>query len=115
MTLSSTNKQHSLAPKSRSRRHRLDDDAPTSDNSNTAAPLSATTLTSKSSSSSSSVADAKAKFVSSVSRGIAVLMGEFGYSRERATTALLREIARSGGDAATIMGHAPTEQEVSLL
>ena len=111
MTLSSTNKQHSLAPKSRSRRHRLDDDAPTSDNSNTAA---ATTLTSKSSNS-SSVADAKAKFVSSVSRGIAVLMGEFGYSRERATTALLREIARSGGDAATIMSHAPTEQEVSLL
>jgi hypothetical protein len=45
---------------------------------------------------SKSVSDAKANFVASVSRGVTVLMEEWGYSRERAQTTLLQEIASSG-------------------
>lgn len=40
------------------------------------------------------LADARAKFADSVSRGISVLMTECGYSRERAAATLLREISR---------------------
>lgn len=58
------------------------------------------------SSSSNSVTDAKTKFVESVSRGVSILMEERGYSRERATTALMREIAR--GDLSP-----PKDEEVS--
>ncbi|CAB9500855.1 expressed unknown protein [Seminavis robusta] len=43
---------------------------------------------------SQSITDAKAKFVASVSRGVALLMEERGYSRGRAQTALLRQISR---------------------
>lgn len=54
------------------------------------------------------VADAKAKFVETISLGVEVLMKECGYSRERATSALLREISR--GDS-----NPPGEDEVSFL
>lgn len=47
-------------------------------------------------SSSKSVSDAKANFKASVSRGVTVLMEEWGYSRERAQQTLLQEIASSG-------------------
>mmetsp|Transcript_28801 Transcript_28801/g.44268 ORF Transcript_28801/g.44268 Transcript_28801/m.44268 type:complete len:257 (+) Transcript_28801:281-1051(+) len=41
-----------------------------------------------------SIADAKAIFVSAVSEGIDVLMSRCGFSRERATSALIRELNR---------------------
>lgn len=52
------------------------------------------------------IADAKATFVSKVSEGISTLM-KFGYSRERATTALLRELTRGE----TNNGR-PTDEEI---
>ena len=54
-----------------------------------------------------SIADAKATFVSAVSEGIVTLMQQCGYSRERATNALMRELNR-GGDHTR-----PTDKEVS--
>jgi hypothetical protein len=57
-------------------------------------------------SSSKSVSDAKANFVASVSRGVTVLMEEWGYSRERAQQTLLQEIAHSDP---------PADDEVSLV
>ena len=54
-----------------------------------------------------SIADAKATFVSAVSEGIDVLMNRCGYSRERATSALLRELNR--GETTR-----PNDEEVSL-
>lgn len=43
---------------------------------------------------SQSLSDAKVRFAACVSRGVSVLMEENGYSRERAQTALLQELAR---------------------
>jgi hypothetical protein len=43
-----------------------------------------------------SIADAKATFVSAVSEGIFTLMHQCGYSRDRATSALMRELNRGG-------------------
>lgn len=53
-----------------------------------------------------SITNAKASFVGAVSGGITTLMQQCGYSRERAISALLREINR--GDSAR-----PTDNEVS--
>ena len=67
--------------------------------------------------SSTSVADAKAKFIAGVARGIAVLM-ERGFSRERATACLLREMARSSGNGdgpvSSSSSSTPSDQEVSV-
>lgn len=57
---------------------------------------------------SKNVTDAQTKFVETVGRGITVLMEERGYNRERATSALLREIAR--GD-----NSPPSDDEVSTV
>ena len=53
-----------------------------------------------------SIASAKATFVSKVSEGIAALMA-CGYSRERATNALMRELNRGDSSAR------PNDEEVS--
>ena len=56
-----------------------------------------------------SLLHAKANFCSSIRVGIDELMTRAGYSRERATQTLLRELAgRSGGEV-------PTDQEVRFL
>lgn len=69
---------------------------------------------------STSVADAKAKFIAGVARGIVVLM-ERGFSRERATACLLREIARSSvngngpvSSSSSSSSSTPNDQEVSV-
>jgi hypothetical protein len=54
----------------------------------------------------SSLSHAKSNFIASVQEGIAELMNRCGYSRERATHTLLRELGR-GGDS-------PTDHEVSV-
>lgn len=53
-----------------------------------------------------SLSQAKSNFVASVQEGIEELMNRCGYSRERATHTLLRELGR-GGDS-------PTDHEVSV-
>ena len=50
--------------------------------------------------------------MASVARGIAVLM-ERGFSRERATAVLLREMQRNNGEAGSSSSSAPNDQEVS--
>ena len=57
---------------------------------------------------SSSVSSAKAAFATAVTRGIDALMMKCGYSRERATVTLLRELSR--GDSTQ-----PSDEEVRLL
>lgn len=96
----------SRAQRTKGRRHR-----PTSE---TSIHKSSTTIGTAASTSNTigngkSVSDAKARFVGSVSRGISVLMEECGYSRERATAALLREITRGDNSSS------PDEKEVSLF
>jgi hypothetical protein len=54
-----------------------------------------------------SIADAKAAFVTAVSDGISTLMQQCGYSRDRAASALMRELSR-GGDSTR-----PNDDEVS--
>jgi hypothetical protein len=55
-----------------------------------------------------SIADAKETFITAVMEGISVLMERCGYSRERATSALLRELSRGEFDFIR-----PTDEEVS--
>jgi hypothetical protein len=55
-----------------------------------------------------SIADAKATFVTAVSDGISTLMQQCGYSRDRAASALMRELSR-GGDSTR-----PSDEEVSF-
>ena len=55
-----------------------------------------------------SVTDAKQKFINAVMEGTSVLMERCGYSRERATSALLRELSRGEFDVIR-----PTDEEVS--
>jgi hypothetical protein len=55
-----------------------------------------------------SITDAKERFITAVMEGISVLMERCGYSRERATSALLRELSR--GEFELIR---PTDEEVS--
>lgn len=55
-----------------------------------------------------SITDAKERFIVAVMEGISVLMARCGYSRERATSALLRELSR--GEFEFIR---PTDDEVS--
>ena len=43
-----------------------------------------------------SLSNARSNFVSAVSNGVTELMGQCGYSRERATSILLRELRRDG-------------------
>lgn len=57
-----------------------------------------------------SITDAKERFITAVVEGISVLMERCGYSRERATSALLRELSR--GEFEFIR---PTDEEVSDL
>ena len=55
-----------------------------------------------------SISDAKATFVSAVAEGISVLVNRCGYSRDRATSALLRELSR--GESVR-----PSDEEVSSV
>ena len=55
-----------------------------------------------------SIASAKTAFAHAVTRGIDALMMKCGYSRERATATLLRELSR--GDATQ-----PNDEEVRLI
>lgn len=82
---------------------------PTTTNADQATSMEASTTTIIISNS-TSVAHAKTKFVASVSRGISVLMEVRGFSRERATAALLREIGR--GDSTTSSSNPPNDQEM---
>lgn len=54
-----------------------------------------------------SVTDAKQKFINAVMEGTSVLMERCGYSRERATSALLRELSRGEFDVIR-----PTDEEI---
>lgn len=56
---------------------------------------------------SDSLSNAKAAFAAAVAQGIDALMVKCGYSRERATATLLRELTR--GDSTP-----PSDEEVSL-
>lgn len=51
-----------------------------------------------------SLSNARSNFVSAVSNGVIELMGQCGYSRERATSILLRELRRDG--------ETPTDNEI---
>ena len=54
-----------------------------------------------------SLVGAKASFMTAVKEGVDTLMQRYGYSRDRATTTLLRELARGEIE--------PTDDEVRLF
>jgi hypothetical protein len=62
--------------------------------------------------------DCKAEFVAAIHRGMGALMNHCGFSRERASLVLLRELQRAN-DAATkkrgtVMSLRPTDDEVRI-
>jgi hypothetical protein len=69
--------------------------------------------------SSTTLHDSKTEFVSTIRRGMDVLMKQYGYSRERASSVLLRELQRTSKGTTTgttkrgiVMSARPTDNEV---